>query len=362
MSPFAVAKALESVVGKNYSAKKLSSGDIQVQVENRKQSSALYSLTHIGETAVTVSSHRTLNIVRGVISESELLECSDSELEEGLADEGVVLAKRIVMRRDGKEVPTKHVVLSFKLHSLPSTIKAGYLNCHVRAYIPNPRRCYKCQKFGHGSQVCRGQAVCARCAGKDHSSETCSNDIRCTNCEGNHPAYSRSCPFWQEEKQVLKIKFEQNVTYRAARAQLQFQKKGTFSDVVRRGVAPLRVSVETQTSGPPHHTPQLKERVTEVLPPVATQPITQGEAATASKEVVVSPSVWDGIAKGLSQSTSQDMDVDDDDCLSQKSSSSLPSTTTSSLGKEQRKKNTGRGRGLKGKEQQKAPPPRIQAP
>ncbi|XP_064462669.1 uncharacterized protein LOC135373383 [Ornithodoros turicata] len=225
MSPFAVAKALESVVGKNYSAKKLSSGDIQVQVENRKQSNALYSHTHIEETAVTVSSHRCLNIVRGVISESELLECSDYELEEGLADEGVVSAKRIVMRRDGKEIPTKHVVLSFKLHSLPSTIKAGYLNCHVRAYIPNPRRCYKCKKFGHGSHVCRGQAVCARCAGKDHSSETCSNDIRCTNCEGSHPTYSRSCPFWQEEKQVLKIKFEQNVTYRAARAQLQFQKK-----------------------------------------------------------------------------------------------------------------------------------------
>ncbi|XP_064469617.1 uncharacterized protein LOC135384338 [Ornithodoros turicata] len=361
MSPFAVAKALESVVGKNYSAKKLRSGDIQVQVDNRKQSSALHSLTHIGETAVTVNSHRTLNIVRGVISESELLEWSDSELEEGLADEGVVSAKRIVMRRDGKEVPTKHAVLSFKLHSLPSTIKAGYLNCHVRAYIHNPRRCYKCQKFGHGSQVCRGQAVCARCAGKDHSSETCSNDIRCTNCEGSHPAYSRSCPFWQEEKQVLKIKIEQNVTYRAARAQLQFQKKGTFSDVVRRGVAPLRVSVETQTTGPPHHTPQLQEKVTEVLPPVATQPISQGDAATTSKEVVASPSVWDGIAKGPSQSTSQDMDVDDDDCLSQKSLSSLPSTT-SSLGKKQRKKNTGRGRGLKGKEQQKAPPPRIQAP
>ncbi|XP_064468686.1 uncharacterized protein LOC135382949 [Ornithodoros turicata] len=311
MSPFAVAKALESVVGKNYSAKKLSSGDIQVQVENRKQSSALYSLTHIGETAVTVSSHRTLNIVRGVISESELyLSAQTPNLRKGWLTRVQSRQNESVTRRDGKEIPTKHVVLSFKLHNVPSTIKAGYLNCHVRAYIPNPRSCYKCQKFGHGSRVCRGQAVCVRCAGKDHSSETCSNDICSTNFEGE-------------------------------RYHSEFQ--------------------WTQTSGPPHHAPQLKERVTEVLPPVATQPISHGEAATTSKEVVASPSVWDGIAKGPSQSTSQDMDVDGDDCLSQKSSSSLPSTT-SSLGNEQRKKSTGKGRGLRGQEQQKVPPPRIQAP
>ncbi|XP_064464573.1 uncharacterized protein LOC135375865 [Ornithodoros turicata] len=271
VSPFVIAKALEQLIGKEYNAKKLGSGDIQVHVEKREQSSALLSLTSINGISVTVSSHRILNIVKGVISESDLLDCSESELQDGLQQHGVVAVKRIVMRRDGKEIPTKHIILSFKLHKLPDTIKAGYLSCNVRAYIPNPSRCYKCQRFGHGSQVCRGQPVCAKCSGKDHSSESCSNDFQCANCKGNHPVYSRSCPCWKEEKQILKLKTEQNITYSAAKAQLAFQKKGTFSDVVRRGVAPLRVSVETQTSGAPLHTPQHKERDNEGSPPVASQ-------------------------------------------------------------------------------------------
>ncbi|XP_064462030.1 uncharacterized protein LOC135372318 [Ornithodoros turicata] len=153
VSPFVIAKALEQLIGKEYNAKKLGSGDIQVHVEKREQSSALLSLTSINGISVTVSSHRSLNIVKGVISESDLLDCSESELQEGLQQHGVVAVKRIVMRRDGKEIPTKHIILSFKLHKLPDTIKAGYLSCNVRAYIPNPSRCYKCQRFGHGSQI-----------------------------------------------------------------------------------------------------------------------------------------------------------------------------------------------------------------
>ncbi|XP_064462077.1 uncharacterized protein LOC135372384 [Ornithodoros turicata] len=148
VSPFVIAKALEQLIGKEYNAKKLGSGDIQVHVEKREQSIALLSLTSIIGISVIVSSHRSLNIVKGVISESDLLDCSESELQEGLQQHGVVAVKRIVMRRDGKEIPTKHIILCFKLHKLPDTIKAGYLSCNVRAYIPNPSRCYKCQRFG----------------------------------------------------------------------------------------------------------------------------------------------------------------------------------------------------------------------
>ncbi|XP_064462168.1 uncharacterized protein LOC135372489 [Ornithodoros turicata] len=321
MSPFVIAKALEQLIGKKNNAKKLGSGDIQVHVEKREQNSALFSLTSINGISVTVSSHRSLNIVKGIISESDLLDCSESELQEDLQQHGVVAVKRIVMRRDGKQIPTKHVILTFKLHKLPETIKASYLSCNVGAYIPNPSRCYKCQRFGHGSQV---------------------------------------MSFWKEEKQILKMKTEQNFTYGVAKAQLAFQKKGTFSDVVRRGVAPLRVSLETQTSGTRLHTPQHKERDTEGSPSVASPTNSQEDAMLTSEEVVASPSVWDGIAKGLSQNTSQSMDLDDDDCCSQKSSSSLPSLP---LGKEQRRRKAGRGRGGKAKEQQqRVPPPRIQAP
>ncbi|XP_064467791.1 uncharacterized protein LOC135378634 [Ornithodoros turicata] len=353
MLPFVVAKTLETTIGTRYNAKKLSTGDLQVQIETKEQSLALISLRTTDGIAVTTSPQRTLNTIKGVISEDQLLSCTEQELEEGLKEQGVISAKRISMKRDGEMIPTTHIVLCFQLHSLPTTIKAGYVSCHVRAYIPNPRRCYKCQRFGHGSQVCRGQAVCAKCPGKDHFSETCSTNVRYTNCEGSHPAYSRSCPFCKEEKQVLKIKTEQNITYRAG--QLEFQRKGTFSEVARRGVAPLRVSVETQTSGPPLHTPQHKE-VTEVCSSVTTQQNSQGETAGASEEVSATPSIWDGLSKHPSQNATQSMDVDDNDCSSQKSSSSLPGSTPS---KEQRGNKNG-GRGSESHDQNSGTPPLMQ--
>lgn len=359
VSPFLVAKTLEQSIGKSYNAKKLVTGDIQVEVFNKQQSTALQLLNKIGETSVTVSSHRTLNTVKGVISVEELLPCSDSEIEEGLKHLGVITARRIIMRREGKEMPTRHIVLSFKLHSLPSTIKAGYINCHVRPYVPNPRRCFKCQRFGHSSQSCRGKPVCPKCAGVDHSQESCSNEPKCVNCQGSHPVYSRSCLRWKEEKEILKIKTEQNITYKAAKAQLDFSKKGSFAEVVRRGVAPLRKSVETQTSGTPPHTPHLHETDTEVSSH-SSLVASQKEVAATPGDVAASTSIWEGASASSSQNPTQSMELDDDDCASQKSTSSLPSL--SSQGKERRESHLGRGRAKKLAEAQKAPPKRVLPP
>ncbi|XP_064462126.1 uncharacterized protein LOC135372450 [Ornithodoros turicata] len=358
ISPFLIAKTLEQVIGKAYNAKKLRTGDIHIEVQNRQQSSALLSLKQIGDIPVLVTAHRTLNTVRGVISCEELLQCSETEIEEGLKDQGVISAKRISIRRDNKEIPTRHVILSFQLHTLPTEIKAGYVNCHVRPYIPNPRRCFKCQRFGHHSQVCRGRLICPKCAGdgNDHTPESCKNTFRCVNCEGNHPSYSRSCPRFSDEKEILKIKTVQQLTYKAAKTQLEFQKKGSFSEAVRRGVASLRVSVGTQTCGPPLHTPQTQEKSAESSSPPA--------PATISTEVDGAFSVWDGLTGSSSQTATHSMELDDDDCMSQKSSSSLPSTLDQrapSQGKEQREKHGGRGRG-KSKEKQRLPPPRVIPP
>ncbi|CAN8025303.1 unnamed protein product, partial [Ixodes persulcatus] len=49
-------------------------------------------------------------------------------------------------------------------------------------YVPNPRRCFKCQRFGHGSQNCRGKATCAKWGKNDHSADSCSNEAHCVNC------------------------------------------------------------------------------------------------------------------------------------------------------------------------------------
>ncbi|GFX46019.1 uncharacterized protein TNCV_1919861 [Trichonephila clavipes] len=83
----------------------------------------------------------------GVISEPDLLTTSESEILEGFSDQGVIQVRRITIKTNTTVSPTKHLILTFNSPNLPTSIKAGYLNCKIRPYIPNPLRCFKCQRF-----------------------------------------------------------------------------------------------------------------------------------------------------------------------------------------------------------------------
>ncbi|GBM17840.1 hypothetical protein AVEN_27715-1 [Araneus ventricosus] len=96
---------------------------------------------------------------------------------------------------------------------------AGYLSCPIKPYIPNPVRCFKCQKFGHSQQACRSNSkICAKCSVAGHDSSDCiSDEIKCRNCEGDHPAFSRSCRRWVLEKEILSTKIRKNISFAEAR-------------------------------------------------------------------------------------------------------------------------------------------------
>uniref|UniRef100_A0A6B0V6C2 Putative tick transposon n=1 Tax=Ixodes ricinus TaxID=34613 RepID=A0A6B0V6C2_IXORI len=206
LSPFLVSKVLEGIIGMNFNAKTMASGDLLVETNTKQQSEALLALNAVADYKVSVTPHRKLNTIQEVISEDDLLETSEAEIVEGLSGQGVVAARRITIRRDGAERKTKHVILTFDSTTLPETLKAGYLRCRVRPYVPSPRRCFKCQRFGHGSRSCRGADTCAKCSSREHVADTCENNPKCANWDGPHPAYSRSCPLWKQEKEVLALK------------------------------------------------------------------------------------------------------------------------------------------------------------
>ncbi|KAM7291007.1 hypothetical protein ISCGN_027583 [Ixodes scapularis] len=88
LSPFIVAKVLEHLIGHSYQAKKLHSGDPQVEVTTQQQSVAIQKMKSIVETSVTVTPHRTLNTVRGVISEEDLLDDAENTLKWTVSQEG----------------------------------------------------------------------------------------------------------------------------------------------------------------------------------------------------------------------------------------------------------------------------------
>ena len=107
-------------------------------------------------------------------------------------------------------------MLQFRCPELPNTVQVGYLYFNVKQYIPQPLRCFKCNRFGHVAANCRNKERCAKC-GNDNKTISCNIDVlRCVNCNGNHSATSKECPRYINEAQVLKVKVEKKITYAEA--------------------------------------------------------------------------------------------------------------------------------------------------
>ncbi|GBM28824.1 hypothetical protein AVEN_241848-1 [Araneus ventricosus] len=217
VSPFVVAKALSASVGEVKTTRKLRSGDLLVEVSSSKQAKQIIKLKSLSNIPISVQPHGMLNSSKGVISVGELFNDTIEHILEELRPQSVKQVQRISIRRDGKLIPTKHLVLTFSKPKLPQHIMAGYIRCPVRPYIPNPLRCYKCQHFGHSKPNCRGTLTCARCAVAGHESNDCTAKEKCVNCKGDHPSFSRSCPSWKMEKEVVTLKFRNNISYPEAR-------------------------------------------------------------------------------------------------------------------------------------------------
>ncbi|GBN78939.1 hypothetical protein AVEN_50735-1 [Araneus ventricosus] len=140
---------------------------------------------------------------KGVMSCGELLHVPMEEVLKGFQQQEVTHIQRIKIRQNGQFNDTKHLILTFHSPKIPDSVRAGYIKLTVRPYIPNPLRCYKCQRFGHSKASCRGTLTCARCAEAGHESSDCKASEKCVNCKGSHTSFSRLCSAWKFEKEVI---------------------------------------------------------------------------------------------------------------------------------------------------------------
>lgn len=77
-------------------------------------------------------------------------------------------------------------------------------HCRTRKLLPEPKRCVKCQGYGHFARECKSpKDVCARCAGEHRTmDQSCpagkSRPMRCANCaKEGHGAADRGCDVYQ---------------------------------------------------------------------------------------------------------------------------------------------------------------------
>ena len=212
-SIFAIQKILLAAVGTVRSAKKIRSGAVLIEVASKQQFTNAMKMTTWIDVPVKVSEHRSLNSSRGVIRCREFRDCEDEEVLDALRSQGVTAIKHIKSKRDGELQPTNTFILTFNTSSPPQTVKAAYLNITVDAYIPNPLRCYNCQRYGHGKGSCSRPQVCAKCGEKGHEDITCDKVPHCCNCGGDHAAFDKKCREWQRQQDISKTKAERGISF-----------------------------------------------------------------------------------------------------------------------------------------------------
>lgn len=221
LSPFIIQKGLYGIGGNPKTVKKLKSGSLMIETSSSQQSKSFLNCKTLANIPISVTAHKSLNFSRGVISENDLLNVSDTEMLEELKEQNVIQVKRITIKRSEQIINTKHIILTFNSPDLPQNIKAGYLNCPVRPFIPNPLRCFNCQRFGHATTTCRGKETCSRCSAVGHSFSSCELPFKCVNCSGNHSSNFRGCPKWKEEKEIQTIRATRQLSYEEARKLVQ---------------------------------------------------------------------------------------------------------------------------------------------
>ena len=188
LSPFLIEKVISSNMTPVH-VKKLKNQTLLVEVDKRKNSDFLLKMTKFHTINIKTYPHKSLNISKGVVRSKELSLCTIDEIKKEMKKQGVTEVKRVSIKKEGKLIETNTYIMTFDQPKIPERIKVGYTMERVEQFIPNPLRCYNCQKYGHHEDNCRGQKVCGKCAQQDpdHHIDNCNNPYKCANCGGDHP-------------------------------------------------------------------------------------------------------------------------------------------------------------------------------
>ena len=232
-------------------------GTLVIKTNSRKATKALLKTTKFCNKQVSITLHTSRNTSKGTVFAPELRHMTEEEIHADLKGDGVTHIRRITSFRDGQRRDTSLLVLTFDTTTLPEKINIGWLRKEVRVFIPNPLRCFKCQRFGHGSSSCRQTARCQRCGDSPHDGSDCKTPLKCLSCGSeDHSVSSTQCPIWKKEKSICELKATSGMSYPEARRQINAQTKtptpGTsYAQAVRTSTASSSTQTEPLAALPP---------------------------------------------------------------------------------------------------------------
>ena len=143
-----------------------------VETSRKSQTDNLLIISTFFGIKVSVTEHKSLNSSKGIIRDRMLKGKKESEIVDYLKEQGVTECKRFTRKKDHKTVETNTLLLTFNSITVPKSLKIFYCIIPVDVYVPNPLRCFNCQRFGHHETNCPVDigSVCKNCGtgGHDH--------------------------------------------------------------------------------------------------------------------------------------------------------------------------------------------------
>lgn len=145
-----------------------------------------------------------------------------------------VVGVRRLKKKDnnGGWIESGSFVLTMRCEKIPEKLKIGYLMKNMRPFIPDPMRCFRCNKLGHMSTRCRekneNEKNCINCNEPQHTDvgEKCTKPPKCANCLSiDHNSAFRNCPKYLEDKKINEVM----ATYGHNRREAALLVKGSLS-------------------------------------------------------------------------------------------------------------------------------------
>ena len=204
-------------------------GHCIIEAASEEQSEKLQQLIYAEDPNLPIKRNETLNVCHGTVivpndvetGDKQFSECSE-KIKENIKLQGLEVKKvetYIKPARGNRRYPLRIAKIIFEGRILPDMVVVAGQRLSVREYIPAPRQCAKCWKYGHGSKYCKSDLhVCPICGMTGHQKDNCSQKTNkmCVNCHGNHPAFSKACAEYKKEQLIEKVRFKEGLSYRAA--------------------------------------------------------------------------------------------------------------------------------------------------
>lgn len=222
LDPFAVGDTVTNAIGFIAKATVDANGHYTIRTKSDEQAKKLTRLKKLNNgQRIKVERHAILNTAKCVIKNPLITDIPDETLELKLKEQGVVKVRSI-------KPDNKLKIVHLAGTKVPPIIRIGLINVKTQKYYDMPKVCRNCKRIGHITDTCESDRHCENCSGAHTEKGLCKKPPHCSNCGGDHQPLDKTCPAYVQERAIIKLKVNQDISMRQARSKYKTKAKKKY--------------------------------------------------------------------------------------------------------------------------------------